>query len=85
MQEEEELTSSMDQGFDLDNLKDSGELQLREQGHSQSSFRSYTNHHMDSGSNHSISQDIGQQTPRENDSDIECDTCLDRNERMQLG
>ena len=44
-------------------------------GRSQSSFRSYTNHHMGSGSNHCLSDNLN-----EEDEIIDCDTCLDRQE-----
>ena len=47
--------------------------QLNLHGRSQSSFRSYTNHHMGSGSNHCISADND-----ELEEEIDCDTCFDR-------
>lgn len=47
--------------------------EARGHGRSQSSFRSYTNHHMGSGSNHFVTDD------EDDDAEmIDCETCLDR-------
>lgn len=44
-------------------------------GKSQSSFRSYTNHHMGSGSNHFVTDE---EELCDNGVDLDCETCLDR-------
>ena len=51
-------------------------------GRSHSSFRSYTNHHMNSGSNHFVTEEDDEVDPSNVEQD--CDTCLDRREQQSL-
>ena len=57
------------------------QLQHQQHGRSHSSFRSYTNHHMQSGSNHFVTDDDEHQdgAVAANLPD-DCDTCMDRRE-----
>ena len=57
-------------------------VRIMHHGRSQSSFRSYTNHHMGSGSNHYETDDEDDENLLINN-DNDCDTCYDRSNNHQ--